>query len=119
MSCVKTPFQAVAALDRRLLAPARRAILATLVHGPVGFPPLVAAVGLNKGNVWHYIDDLRPAGLIEIGRRDDGRVHTAVRLTPRGHDALTHLWATLDDARTGEAAAGPGREARPHVAQQG
>ena len=81
------------------------------MRGSVDFAPLVAAVGLNKGNVWHYIDDLREAGPIELDRWDDGRVHTAVRLTPRGHEALTQLWTTLDDARRSDGTADSDRDA--------
>ncbi len=95
-------YTGVAALDRMVHEPARLAILAVLAGcESADFQFLLAATGLNKGNLSAQAIKLEEAGYVDIEKRFNGRVpSTHYRLTPAGKTALAaysrKLRLTLD-----------------------
>jgi len=98
---MRSPFAAVATLDRHLMAPARLAIvMAIAAADTIDFTSLVRVTGLDKGNMSHYLDELAGEGLVTVTRAIEGRrLRTHARLTAAGAEALGALWGTLDTAR--------------------
>jgi len=98
---MRSPFAAVATLDRRLVAPARLAIvMAIAAADTIDFTSLVRVTGLDKGNMSHYLNELAGEGLVTVTRAIEGRrLRTRARLTAAGAEALGALWGTLDTAR--------------------
>lgn len=84
---------AVPRLDRIVHEPSRLRVLVHLASsegGEVGFVALREALGLTAGNLSVQLRTLAEAGLVTLdkGYRDN-RPATNVRLTARGHEALT------------------------------
>jgi len=97
-----SPFAAVATLNRRLVAPARLAIvMAIAAADTIDVTSLARVTGLDKGNVSHYLNELAGEGLVAVTRVIEGkRLRTRAQLTTAGEEALGVLWGTLDAART-------------------
>jgi DNA-binding transcriptional ArsR family regulator len=95
-------YSAVMAVDRMVHEPARLAILAVLAGcESADFQFLLAATGLNKGNLSAQAIKLEEVGYIGIEKRFNGKVpSTHYQLTPAGKQALAaysrQLRLTLD-----------------------
>ena len=100
---MKTPFDQIAGLDKRIHEPARLAILTALNScESADFLFLQRLTCLTKGNLSGHLAKLEKEQLVRIRKRFLGKKpSTFVSLTREGQQAVERHWELLERLRSG------------------